>query len=133
MFKKFQGAQVFKKLALAKKLKRPQLAEEGVKAQLLKAFKNLGEKNGHDFLGVQGTDPHKVFRKFFFDISSSDASEIRRFFSHNFYLRIWKELLGIVLSFLLFFVRNTWMSCWKLGSKVRISGLYPQYTVFISR
>ena len=29
----------------------------------------------------------------------------------------------------------TWMSRWKLGSKVRISGLnlYPQYTPFISR
>ena len=27
----------------------------------------------------------------------------------------------------------TWMSRWKLGAKVRISGLYPQYTPFISR
>ena len=26
----------------------------------------------------------------------------------------------------------TWMSRWKLGSKVSINGLYPQYTPFIS-
>ena len=32
------------------------------------------------------------------------------------------QLLGLVA---------TWMSRWKLGSKVRISGLYPQYTPFI--